>query len=42
MVWAAYRKWTQCADCGERRYCGAKRQAGPWLCVDCHDLRFSS
>jgi len=37
--WAQYRKWTHCTRCGEQRHCGARRQAGPWLCVDCHDLR---
>lgn len=39
LAWSAYRKWTYCTDCGERAYCGARRQRGPWLCVGCFDLR---
>jgi len=35
--WASYRKWTRCTRCQQHAYCGARRSAGPWLCVDCHD-----
>jgi hypothetical protein len=37
--WAAYRKFTRCWDCAEYRYCGAARRSGPFLCIDCLDLR---
>jgi len=38
-TWGAYAKWTFCADCGENHPCRAKRQRGPWLCLDCFDQR---
>jgi len=37
--WGNYAKFTRCSVCGEQRYCRAARYAGPWLCLDCHDLR---
>jgi len=37
--WGAYAKFTRCAECGGFLYCRARRYAGPWLCVDCHDQR---
>jgi hypothetical protein len=30
-------RWTICAGCGERAYCGARRQRGPYLCLPCWD-----
>lgn len=35
--WAGYMKHTTCRQCKQERYCGAARQAGPWLCVGCFD-----
>lgn len=35
--WAGYMKYRPCSRCKEDRYCGAARQSGPWLCVDCFD-----
>src|SRR5262252_1148947 len=37
--WGAYAKFTRCGECGGFLYCRARRYAGPWLCVDCHDQR---
>jgi hypothetical protein len=37
--WAVYRKFTRCDSCAWQRYCGAARKRGPFLCVDCFDLR---
>ena len=37
--WGNYAKHTRCTGCGSFTYCRAKRYAGPWLCLDCHDQR---
>jgi hypothetical protein len=38
-LWGNYAKCTFCSRCGQESYCRAKRQSGPWLCLDCHDLK---
>jgi hypothetical protein len=36
-AWGGYVKHTFCAGCLRQRYCRARRQRGPYLCVDCWD-----
>jgi hypothetical protein len=31
-------RFTVCGECGEPGYCGARRRAGPYLCLACFDV----
>jgi hypothetical protein len=33
-----FAQWTLCRECGEFRYCRARRRHGKWLCLECFDL----
>lgn len=37
-AWGAYGKATLCSACRRMRYCRARRNGPPWLCLECFDV----
>jgi hypothetical protein len=37
--WGIYAKFSVCTDCGRFLYVRARRVSGPWLCLECWDIR---